>query len=70
MDAGPTEITQIISIMQDFGIWIIFAWLYVQEKKSHQVTREQYREDLREIANLRHNLSVAAPPKSDISQAA
>lgn len=50
------DITQVINIVQDFGVWIIFAWFYVQEKKSHAHTREQYREDLREIANLRQNI--------------
>lgn len=49
-------INQLTSLIKDFGIWIVFAWLYIQEKKAHQVTRDQYREDLREIANLRSNL--------------
>lgn len=49
-------LNQIRALVQDFGIWIIFAWLYIQEKKAHQLTRDQYREDLREIANLRSNL--------------
>ncbi len=50
-------IEQIRALIQDFGIWIVFAWMYVQEKKAHQLTREQYRDDLREIANLRQNLN-------------
>ncbi len=35
----------------------MFAWLYIQEKKAHQLTHEQYRDDLRAIVNLRSNLN-------------
>lgn len=58
----PPEIeivNQIRALIQDFGIWAVFFYLYVQEKKAHQLTRDQYREDLREIANLRQNLNRA-----------
>ncbi len=51
------DFSQVLDLVQSLGMWSIFAWLYLQEKKAHQTTREQYREDLREIANLRHNLS-------------
>ena len=51
------DLSKIIDLIQQLGIWIVFAWLYVNEKKAHQVTRDQYREDLREIANLRQNLN-------------
>jgi len=50
------DFAQIVDLIQQLGIWIVFAWLYVNEKKAHQHTREQYREDLREIANLRQNI--------------
>jgi len=52
------DFSQLMNLIQDFGMWMVFAWLYVQEKKAHQTTREQYRDDLREIANLRSNLSA------------
>lgn len=51
------DLPQIIDLIQQLGIWIIFAWLYLQEKQAHQATREQYRDDLREIASLRQNLT-------------
>lgn len=55
------DFAQIIDLIQQLGIWIVFAWLYVNEKKAHQHTREQYRDDLREIANLRSNLNRIQP---------
>ncbi len=50
------DFSQVLDVVQSLGLWSIFAWLYLQEKKAHQTTREQYREDLREIANLRSHL--------------
>lgn len=64
------DLTQIIDMVQNFGIWIIFAWLYIKEKEAHQHTREQYREDLREIANLRQNIGRVQGFVSDAKQVA
>ncbi len=45
---------QIISdVVQNFGFWAIFAWLYMSEKKAHNETRARYFEDLREFAGIR-----------------
>lgn len=62
------DFAQIVNLLQDLGVWIIFAWLYVNEKKSHQHTREQYRADLREIANLRQNLTRVQTYVGDAKQ--
>ncbi|GEM_PF-2080099 len=51
------DIDAVANLIQNLGLWAIFTWLYIQEKKAHQLTREQYRDDLREIANLRSNLN-------------
>lgn len=55
MDTAVT-ITDVSAIVQDFGIWVLFAWLYVQEKRSHHQTTQQHKDDLREIAGMRHRL--------------
>lgn len=49
-------IEQIITFVTSGGMWIAFFWLYTQEKKAHQQTREQYRADLREIGELHQPL--------------
>lgn len=51
------DFAQISNLIQDIGIWAMFAWLYVQEKKAHNQTRNQYREDLREIAGMRQSMN-------------
>lgn len=53
---SEVDFAQIIDLIQNWGVWVIFAWLYINEKRAHQLTREQYREDLREIAGLRQNI--------------
>jgi len=50
------NITQILNIVQSAGMWVVFLYLYISEKKSHNETREQYRKDLREISGLRQSL--------------
>lgn len=62
------DFSQITGFVQDVGIWVLFAWLYVQEKKAHEASRQRYdiqlqelrmrhTDDLREIAGLRQNLN-------------
>lgn len=50
------EFQQILDVVQSFGVWAIFAFLYWEEKKAHAATRLRYYEDLREIAGLRRNI--------------
>lgn len=49
-------IKNLLDLVQSFGIWIVFMYLYINEKKAHEQTRVEYRQDLREIAGLRQNL--------------
>lgn len=51
------DFQQVSNLIQDLGIWILFAWLYINEKKAHNETRKQYREDLREIAGMRQSMN-------------
>lgn len=48
--------TKLVDLAQSFGIWIVFMYLYISEKRAHEQTRMEYRQDLREIAGLRQNL--------------
>lgn len=48
--------TKLVDLAQSFGIWIVFMYLYISEKRAHEQTRLEYRQDLREIAGLRQNL--------------
>lgn len=50
------EFQQLMDVVQSFGVWAIFAFLYWEEKKAHAATRQKYYEDLREIAGLRRNI--------------
>lgn len=50
------DFSQVSNLIQDIGIWVLFAWLYIQEKKAHAETIRQHQNDLREIAGMRSNL--------------
>lgn len=50
---------QITAIIQDVGIWAMFAWLFIQERTAHNVTRDKHMEDLREISGMKPPLKVA-----------
>jgi hypothetical protein len=46
---------------QTFGTWAIFLYLFVQERKAHDETRREYRNDLRAVVGLRTQVSVNPP---------
>ncbi len=52
------DVEAITNLIQNLGLWAIFTWLYIQEKKAHDLTREKYVNDLREIAGMRQNLAM------------
>lgn len=47
---------QLTNIVQDVGIWFIFAWLFVKEREAHNITRERHMDDLREISGIKKPL--------------
>lgn len=67
------EVQALLDMVQQFGIWIIFAWLYITEKRDHMQTRKDkdieiekiraaYLADIREMAGMRTSLySVQGP---------
>jgi len=56
------EIVMVITdLFSSVGMWAVFAYLFIQERKSHDATRRQHNEDLREIAGLTKPL-VKVPP--------
>lgn len=52
------ELQAIASMVGDIGVWAVFAYLFLDERKRHERTREAYRDDLRSAAGfgalLRH----------------
>jgi len=54
-------INMVSSILREFGLWAIFAWLYIQEKKAHNATKRHYIEDLREQAGYKSNRLIKSP---------
>ena len=47
------SITQLVELVGQFGFSVVFLWLFVREMNQHEVTRSEYRRDLREIAGMR-----------------
>lgn len=54
-------IAQIADLVQSFGIWLLFAWLYITEKQAHEATRREYRADLRLWAGLAEQVIIRPP---------
>jgi hypothetical protein len=55
------ELQGILGMVGDAGFWVVFAYLFINERKAHERTREAYRDDLRSAAGfgalLRHPAS-------------
>lgn len=48
------------NLVQTFGTWMIFLYLFVKEREAHERTRVQHMSDLRDIAGLADRLR---PPR-------
>ena len=55
-------INTLSSVFRDFGMWAIFAWLYVREKQAHNETIRHRIDDLREQAGYKSNRIQPTPP--------
>jgi len=53
MEAGLSEI---LTLVGQFGWSTIFLWLFVREQRLHNETRQLYVKDLREIAGVRSSM--------------
>lgn len=51
------EFAIVIDLLREFGLWLVFAWLFVNERKSHDATRMSYFEDLRDLAGVKQSLN-------------
>lgn len=51
-------LSQIGALVQQFGLWALFAWLFTHERAAHQETRQKWIDDLREIAGLKKRLRL------------
>jgi hypothetical protein len=52
----------LVDLLQTFGTWMIFLYLFLKERESHERTRAQHLEDLRDVAGFSGRLR---PPKAD-----
>lgn len=43
------DIEQILQLAQTFGLWVIFAALFVNERNAHNETRNQHRLEIKEL---------------------
>ncbi len=50
------EIQAILGMIGDVGIWAVFAYLFIDERKRHEASREAHMEDLRDMAGMRPQL--------------
>ena len=61
------EVQSILDIIQQVGMWAVFAWLYMTEKRDHAETRKSkdleierlrsaHMADMRELAGLQRSL--------------
>jgi len=51
------ELELVTNVMQNLGMWIIGFVLFFQERKAHELTRNSYFNDLREMAGIKTKLS-------------
>lgn len=66
------ELQSVIAMIGDVGIWAVFAYFFMDERKRHDETRKAHNEDLRDVAGLRTQLRHPAAqqdtqPAQDIS---
>jgi len=52
------EIQDLIDIVGNVGDWIVFAYLFISERKAHRRTIERWNDDLRDIAGLNARLKT------------
>ncbi len=47
------ELIDVLSgLVSSVGMWAVFAYLYINEKRAHELTRNRYYDDLRTIAGM------------------
>lgn len=50
-----TEVLQMaLEASKQLGQWVVFLWLYLAEKRAHQETREQCRQD-KQLLSIRNS---------------
>ena len=59
-------VSTLSDLMSSVGMWAVFAWLYLSERKEHNKTRRLWNEDLRDIAGMRPHLIGKNPPPPPI----
>lgn len=50
------DFSVLVDLVQTFGTWMIFLYLFVKEREAHERTRMQHLSDLRDVAGLSERL--------------
>lgn len=50
------DLKPILELIAQFGTGGVFLWMLIREMNKHDETREQYRDDLRDVAGMRQQL--------------
>lgn len=67
------EVQTLLDVIQQVGMWAVFAWLYISEKRDHAETRKSkdleierlraaHLADIREIAGIQQGLFRVGSP--------
>lgn len=56
--------TELMEVFNTVGMWAVFAFLFVQERKAHENTRKLWVDDLRDVAGLKQHLAASPPTPS------
>lgn len=44
------DLNGIANLIQSLGMWAVFLWLYLNERKEHKETSDAHKQDLRDFA--------------------
>ena len=50
------DFSVLVDLVQTFGTWMIFLYLFLKEREAHERTRTQHMIDLRDIAGISDRL--------------
>jgi hypothetical protein len=59
------DLSLIIETVSAFGSTMLFLWLLLREMNSHELTRAEYRRDLRELAGLHSERLLQAQKEAE-----
>lgn len=57
-----SDFSILVDVFYKLGTWAIFAWLYIQERNAHNLTRAQHLQDLRDLIGFSDRLRPPREP--------